>query len=204
MARMFRPSRPMMRPFISSLGRGTTETVASATWSAAQRWMAREIYSGLLIRFFLIPRLNLLDLHGRLMRDLGFKVFNQIRFRLFHRVPRDFLEHFKLAAFDRGDFVIGFFKIGQFSVKVFRFLFQRIRLLVERFFLLLEPALLFLEFGPPFTDLPFQSLRLLWISSLASKRASRFLLSAALMESLMILFAFSSALCISRSDTFFR
>ena len=39
-ARMFRPSRPMIRPFISSLGRGTTETVASATWSAAHRWMA--------------------------------------------------------------------------------------------------------------------------------------------------------------------
>ena len=33
----FRPSRPMMRPFISSLGRGTTETVVSAAWSAAQR-----------------------------------------------------------------------------------------------------------------------------------------------------------------------
>ena len=29
--RIFRPSRPMMRPFISSLGRGTTDTVASAT-----------------------------------------------------------------------------------------------------------------------------------------------------------------------------
>src|SRR5436853_116524 len=27
MARMFRPSRPMMRPFMSSLGRGTTDTV---------------------------------------------------------------------------------------------------------------------------------------------------------------------------------
>ncbi len=35
--RMFRPSRPMMRPFISSLGSGTTETATSATWSAAQR-----------------------------------------------------------------------------------------------------------------------------------------------------------------------
>ena len=43
--RMLRPSRPMMRPFISSLGRGTTETVASATWSAAQRWMAPEMSS---------------------------------------------------------------------------------------------------------------------------------------------------------------
>ena len=40
MVRMLRPSRPMMRPFISSLGRGTTLTVISATWSAAHRWMA--------------------------------------------------------------------------------------------------------------------------------------------------------------------
>ncbi len=39
MARMFRPSRPIMRPFISSLGSGTTETVASEEWSAAQRCM---------------------------------------------------------------------------------------------------------------------------------------------------------------------
>ena len=47
--RMLRPSRPMMRPFISSLGRGTTDTVASATWSAAQRWMAREMISRALV-----------------------------------------------------------------------------------------------------------------------------------------------------------
>ena len=31
-ARMLRPSRPMMRPFISSEGRCTTETVVSAAW----------------------------------------------------------------------------------------------------------------------------------------------------------------------------
>ena len=31
MARMLRPSRPMMRPFISSFGSGTTLMVASAT-----------------------------------------------------------------------------------------------------------------------------------------------------------------------------
>ena len=30
-ARMFRPSRPMIRPFMPSLGSGTTEIVASAT-----------------------------------------------------------------------------------------------------------------------------------------------------------------------------
>ena len=39
-ARMFRPSRPMIRPFMSSLGRSTTETVDSTTCSAADRWMA--------------------------------------------------------------------------------------------------------------------------------------------------------------------
>ena len=37
---MLRPSRPMMRPFISSDGRWTTETVCSAVWSAATRWIA--------------------------------------------------------------------------------------------------------------------------------------------------------------------
>ncbi len=39
-ARMLRPSRPMIRPFISSLGRCTTVTVCSAVWSAATRCMA--------------------------------------------------------------------------------------------------------------------------------------------------------------------
>ena len=36
-ARMFRPSRPMMRPFRSSLGRSTTETVVSIACSDALR-----------------------------------------------------------------------------------------------------------------------------------------------------------------------
>ena len=40
-ARMFRPSRPMIRPFMSSLGRSTTDTAASATYSEAIRQMAR-------------------------------------------------------------------------------------------------------------------------------------------------------------------
>ena len=39
-ARMLRPSRPMMRPFRSSEGSSTTETVASTTVSEASRWMA--------------------------------------------------------------------------------------------------------------------------------------------------------------------
>ena len=34
-ARMLRPSRPMMRPFISSLGMSTVLVVVSAVWAAA-------------------------------------------------------------------------------------------------------------------------------------------------------------------------
>jgi hypothetical protein len=37
--RMLRPSRPMIRPFISSLGRLTVETVTSELTSVAMRWM---------------------------------------------------------------------------------------------------------------------------------------------------------------------
>ena len=36
-ARMLRPSRPMMRPFMSSAGSWTTDTVVSAAWPAAMR-----------------------------------------------------------------------------------------------------------------------------------------------------------------------
>jgi len=52
-ARMFRPSRPMMRPFISSLGRSTTDTVVSMVCSTAQRWMDvdRILRARLLARF---------------------------------------------------------------------------------------------------------------------------------------------------------
>ena len=57
---MLRPSRPMMRPFRSSLGRSTTETVVSIACSAAQRWMASVMYclravGGRLARFGVEP-----------------------------------------------------------------------------------------------------------------------------------------------------
>ena len=39
-ARMLRPSRPMIRPFMSSLGRVNTATVDSAVCSDATRWIA--------------------------------------------------------------------------------------------------------------------------------------------------------------------
>ena len=39
-ALIFLPSRPMILPFISSFGSATTDTVLSATWSAAHLWIA--------------------------------------------------------------------------------------------------------------------------------------------------------------------
>ena len=44
MVRMLRPSRPIIRPFISSLGSGTTETVASETVSAAVSYTHLDVY----------------------------------------------------------------------------------------------------------------------------------------------------------------
>ena len=41
-ARMLRPSRPMMRPFMSSEGSWTTDTVVSAAWLAARRCIATD------------------------------------------------------------------------------------------------------------------------------------------------------------------
>ena len=41
-ARMLRPSRPMIRPFMSSDGSWTSETVVSAAWLAATRWRASD------------------------------------------------------------------------------------------------------------------------------------------------------------------
>ena len=41
-ARMLRPSRPMMRPFMSSAESCTTETVVSAAWPAARRCITTE------------------------------------------------------------------------------------------------------------------------------------------------------------------
>src|SRR5512141_1248561 len=61
-ARMFRPSRPMIRPFMSSDGRSRTDTVVSTTCSDAMRWIVIERR-----RFaFQVP----LGLLGRQARDL--------------------------------------------------------------------------------------------------------------------------------------
>jgi hypothetical protein len=49
-------------------------------------------------------------------------------------------------------------------------------------------ALLLLKFGAPLADFTFQFVTVLWMFFLGFQKRSRFLLSAAFMESLMILF----------------
>ena len=68
MVRMLRPSRPMMRPFISSLGRGTTLTVSSATGvrRAALDGLGHH-FAGAGLALLLHPGLHLFDLEGSLV-----------------------------------------------------------------------------------------------------------------------------------------
>ena len=58
---MLRPSRPMMRPFMSSEGMPTTDTVLSTVNSAANRWIARVMIS-LAWRLALAMALSLISL----------------------------------------------------------------------------------------------------------------------------------------------
>ena len=77
------PSRPMIRPFISSFGSCTTETVVSATWSAAQRWMAvTTLILGLLIGFLLGWHLHLLNEFGRVVFYILLHGFGRYSFAL--------------------------------------------------------------------------------------------------------------------------
>src|SRR5665647_3374676 len=77
--RMLRPSRPMMRPFMSSDGRLTTDTVVSATWLAAVGFAARLF-------------LDLADELGHVVARLVLRLLEQHVLGLRRAEPRDALE----------------------------------------------------------------------------------------------------------------
>src|SRR6478736_178878 len=90
-ARMFRPSRPMMRPFMSSDGNSTRVTVVSAACEAATRWSAsatrfraRRFGPGLL--------LHLAHLACELVADQVLRALEQVVLRLGHGHPGQPLE----------------------------------------------------------------------------------------------------------------
>ena len=104
---MLRPSRPMMRPFISSLGRSTTETVLSTTWSAATRWMASEMMrlARLLASWLAsssIRRIDLGGVHARLVLHGA----HQLRLGLLGGQAGDPLQHGALLGDPRRDGVL--------------------------------------------------------------------------------------------------
>src|ERR1700750_2082422 len=86
-ARMLRPSRPMMRPFMSSDGSWTTETVVSAAWLGGRRCIATAalgVALGLL--------LDLADYPRRVVPGLVLDVLEQRLLGLAGAQPRDALE----------------------------------------------------------------------------------------------------------------
>ena len=92
-ARMFRPSRPMMRPLRSSLGRSTTDTVVSMACSAALRWMASVMYCFALSAADL-ARLRIEALHqvGRIVPGVGLDLLQQQLTGFVRRQAGDALE----------------------------------------------------------------------------------------------------------------
>ena len=92
-ARMLRPSRPMMRPFRSSLGRSTTDTVVSIACSAARSLdgfgdVLLGAVGGRLARFGVEP----LEQVGGVVPRVAFDLLEQQLLGFFCRQPGDALE----------------------------------------------------------------------------------------------------------------
>ena len=90
---MLRPSRPMIRPFMSSDASSTTLTVVSAVWLAATRWSASATRARAL-RFGVDTRLLLELAHcsGELMANEVLRSLEKLRSRLAERQAADALE----------------------------------------------------------------------------------------------------------------
>ena len=106
-----------------------------------------------LVGLLLGPGLDLLDLQGRLMGDLGLHLSDQVFLGLLGGEAGDALQHLRLAALDGADLLR--FTCPAAACLCGRrllLLLDRIGLAVEVFFLLLQSALLLLEVGAAFLD----------------------------------------------------
>ena len=99
-ARMLRPSRPMMRPFISSFGRSTTETVASDTvvGGAALDGEGDDVF-GLFVGCLFVLLFDSESFCAISWRASVFDPLQQGRARVLHGHTRDALQlvHLRLA-----------------------------------------------------------------------------------------------------------
>ena len=92
-ARMLRPSRPMMRPFMSSAGSWTTDTVVSAAWPAARRCMTTErMLRTRRSASRLVSSSICAQEPGRVVADLVLELLEQELLGLRRRQARDALE----------------------------------------------------------------------------------------------------------------
>ncbi len=84
---MLRPSRPMIRPFMSSEGSSTSETVVSAAWLAATRWSASRPGCGRAGAPPTAPLLELTDPARKLVADELSERVNTSAFASFTVIP---------------------------------------------------------------------------------------------------------------------
>ena len=97
----------------------------------------RHDLAGILVRFVLGAGLDLLDLEGSLVGDLGLDLLDQVFLGLVSRKAGDALEHLGLAALDDLDLFVLLIQSGVLLGKGFFLLFDRVGLAVDVFFLLL-------------------------------------------------------------------
>ena len=95
----------------------------------------------------LVLGLDLLELGGLFMRDLGLQRLDQIGLGLLDGVAGDLLEHLLLGFADGADLILLCFHIGELGVERIGLAVERVVLAVERLLLLLETALLLLQVG---------------------------------------------------------
>ena len=105
-----------------------------------------------LVGLLLGPGLDLLDLQGRFMRDLGLNLRDQVFLGLVGGQAGDALEHLGLAALDGADFLRFTVGGGVLGSKRLLLLLDRIHLVIEVFLFLLQSALLLLDVGAAFLD----------------------------------------------------
>lgn len=113
-------------------------------------------------------------------------------------------EHFELALLDKCYLLLLRFDVGYLACKSFVLALKRVCLAVKVFFLLLKSSLLLLQVGTACLFLALELRATFVYFFLCLDESFTFLLSALFMASLIILFASSSALDISRSATFLR
>ena len=100
---------------------------------------------GLLIRLFLGMGLDLLDLHGGLVSDLGLHLIQQILLGLLGSETADALQHLGLLALDGLNLLVFLVQSSVLGSKLLLLLLNGVVFAVQVLFLLLQPVLLTLQ-----------------------------------------------------------